>query len=26
VRERVQAALSHERGRNFEGDWVDGQG
>jgi phosphonate metabolism-associated iron-containing alcohol dehydrogenase len=26
VRERVQAALCHERGRNFEGDWVDGQG
>jgi alcohol dehydrogenase len=24
VRKRVQAALSHERGRNFEGAWVDG--
>ncbi len=24
VQQRVQVALSHERGRNFEGAWVDG--
>lgn len=26
VEPRVRAALAHERGRNFEGRWVDGQG
>lgn len=26
VARRVRAALAHERGRNFEGRWVDGEG